>query len=100
MAKQIKKKKQRPPKTAPATVNNYLKNKPMVAQSRSLRTTYDKPRDVEEVKPIVNGKVADSKLIHKSAKLNADPFFPVIEKGCTSDSIKKSTKQRTSTSKK
>lgn len=100
MAKQIKKKKQRPLKVAPATVNNYLKNKPTIARSRSLRTTYDKPRDVEEVKPVVNGKVADANLIHKSAKLNADPFFPVIEKGRSDGTVKKSVKRRTGTSKK
>lgn len=94
-----KEKKQRPPKTAPAKVNNYLNNKPIMAQSKNIYPTYRKPRDVEEIKPVVNGKVADENLIHKPAPANPEPFFPVIKKGKSDGPIKKSTRRGSKNSK-
>ncbi len=95
-----KPKKDLPPKKAPAKVNNYLKNKPTIAQSRNVYPTYRKPRNVEEVKPVVNGKVADEKLIHKPVPAEPKQYFPVIEKGTTDGHIKKSTKRRSGNTKK
>ena len=94
-----KPKKDLPPKKAPAKVNNYLKNKPTIAQSRNVYPTYRKPRNVEEVKPVVNGKVADEKLIHKPALAEPEQFFPVIEKGTTDGPTKKSTRRSSKNSK-
>jgi len=95
-----KPKQDRPPKAAPAKVNNYLKNKPTVAKSRNVYPVKKKQRDVEEIKPVVNGKVADENLIHKPALKDANPFFPVIEKGKSNGPTKKSSKRRTGNSKK
>lgn len=65
----------------PAKVNNFKVNKPVVAKPRVTQPTiYIKPRNVEEVKPVVNAKVADEKLIHKPKKKQA-PKPPVIVKG-------------------
>jgi len=94
-----KPKKPRPPKTAPATVNNYVKNKPTIAQSRNIYPAYRKPRDVEEVKPVVNGKVADENLIHKPVSATPKLFIPVIEKGKSDATIKKSTRRSSKNSK-
>ena len=95
-----KEKKPRPPKTAPAKINNYIVNKPTIAQSKNVYPTYRKPRDVEEVKPVVNGKVADSNLIHKPAPAEPEQFFPVIKNGKSDGPAKKSTKRRSKNSKK
>ena len=78
-----KPKKPRPPKTAPAKVNNYLKNKPTIAKSRNVYPAYRKRRDVEEVAS------ADPKL-----------FIPVIEKGKSNGPTKKSNKRSPGNSKK
>ena len=95
-----KPKKDLPPKKAPAKVNNYLKNKPTIAQSRNVYPSYRRPRNVEEVKPVVNAKVADDNLIHKPTLANPKQFFPVIEKGNTDRPTKKSTKRRSGDAKK
>ena len=95
-----KPKKDRPPKKAPAKVNNYLNNKPTIAQSRNVYPSYRKPRNVEEIKPVVNGKIADEKLIHKPALAEAEQFFPVIEKGNTDGPTKRSPGRRSKNSKK
>jgi hypothetical protein len=88
-----KPKKPRPPKVAPPKVNNYLKNKPTMAKSRNVYPTYRKPRNVEEIKPVVNGKVADEKLIHKPISSEPQLFIPVIEKGKSDGPTKKSTRR-------
>lgn len=88
-----KPKKPRPTKVAPAKVNNYLKNKPMMAKSKNIYPAYRKPRDVEEIKPVVNGKVADENLIHKPILANPEPFFPVIQKGKSDSPSKKNVKR-------
>ena len=85
-----KPKKPRPPKKAPAKVNNYTNNKPTMAQSRNIYPIKRPKRDVEEIKPVVNGKVADENLIHKPASDVGQQFFPVIEKGNTNGPTKKS----------
>lgn len=95
-----KEKKPRPPKTAPPKVNNYLKNKPTIAKSRNVYPAYRKSRDIEELKPVVNGKVADENLIHKPTLAAPEPFFPIIKKGQLNEHTKKSTKRRTGNSKK
>jgi len=94
-----KEKKDRPPKKAPAKVNNFLKNKPTIAQSRNVYPTYRKPRNVEKAQPVVNGKVADEKLIHKPAPAEAEQFFPVIQKGNKDGPTKKSPRRRSKNSK-
>jgi len=94
-----KEKKPRPPKTAPPTVNNYLKNKPTIAKSINIYPVKKPRRDVEEVKAVVNGKVADENLIHKPAPVDPIPFFPVIEKGKSNGPAKKSTKRSPKASK-
>jgi len=94
-----KPKKDTPPKKAPAKVNNYLKNKPTIAQSKNVYPSYRKPRNVEEIKPVVNGKVADENLIHKPTLAEAKQFFPVIEKGNTDGPTKKGSRRRSKNSK-
>lgn len=79
----------------PAKVNNYKVNKPIVAKSRNIQPSiYIKPREVEEVKQVVNGKVADEKLIHKAGKKAPAPKPPVIVKG-GKNGQKQNTRQRT-----
>jgi len=69
-------------KKAPAKVNNFKVNKPTIAKSRNIQPLlYIKKREVEEVKPVVNGKVADEKLIHKPGKVVIEFNPPVITKG-------------------
>lgn len=94
-----KPKEDRPPKKAPAKVNNYLKNKPTIAQSRNVYPSYRKPRNVEEVKPVVNGKVADENLIHKPTLVEPEQFFPIIQKDKSDGATKKRNKQQLKNSK-
>lgn len=69
-------------KKAPAKVNNFKVNKPTIAKSRNIQPLlHIKKREVEEVKPVVNGKVADEKLIRKPGKIVREFNPPVIIKG-------------------
>ena len=68
-------------KAAPQIVNNFIKNKPMIAKSLNVYPRYRPDRNVEEIKPIVNAKVADEKLIHKPKKDDGQTYFPVIGQG-------------------
>ena len=95
-----KPKKPRPPKTVPPTVNNYLKNKPTIAKSRNIYPPFRKPRNVEEIKLVVNGKVADENLIHKPTSADPKLFIPVIEKGKSDGTSNKSNKRSPKTSQK
>jgi hypothetical protein len=63
----------------PPTVNNFLTNIPTACKSRNDELERAL-RDVQRVNATVNGKIADSNLIHKPG-LRADEqrFFPVIE---------------------
>lgn len=68
-------------KEAPKKVNNYVKNKVTVAKSLNIYPRYRPDRDVEEMKPVVNAKVADEKLIHKPKRDDGQSYFPVIGQG-------------------
>lgn len=66
----------------PAKINNFKVNKPTIARSRNIEPMiYIKPREVEEVKQVVNSKVADEKLVHKPQKKHNSVKPPVISKG-------------------
>lgn len=63
----------------PAKINNYKVNKPVVAKSRNIEPMiYIKPRDVEEVKPVVNSKAAGKGLIRKPGSKKSEKKPPVI----------------------
>ncbi len=86
------KRKPRPKiKAAPQTINNYEVNKPMIAKSLNVYPKHSIPRKVEEVKPVVNAKVAGKNLIHKPVSQEGQVFFPVVEK-VASSGLKKNTK--------
>ena len=94
------KRKPRPDKKeAPRVINNYLVNKPMMAKSLNIYPAAPQKRDVEEVKQVVNAKVADEKLIHKPVADKGQEFFPVIE-NATSHGPTKSSGPRGRNSKK
>lgn len=83
----------------PATINNYVKNKANVAKPNNVTKTSPKRRNIEDVKPIVNAKVASDGLIHKPATKNpVQKYFP------TTDGVKnghgKTTNRRKKSSKK
>ena len=64
----------------PATVNNFSKNKARVAKPNNVTKTPPKKRNVKEVKPIVNAKVATDGLIHKPVTKNpVQKYFPTTD---------------------
>lgn len=66
----------------PAKINNFKVNKPVVAKPRNLGPLiFIKPREVEEVKQVVNKKVADEKLIHKAKEVKEKVVAPTVSKG-------------------
>jgi hypothetical protein len=74
-------------KREPVKVNNFKVNKPVVAKSKNIQPLiYIEKREVEEVKPVVNGEVADEKLIHKPKKKEVMVNPPVIKKGAKKSS--------------
>lgn len=65
----------------PPTVNNFLNNIPTACKPKNDEMVRAL-RDVQAVHQVVNGKVADSNLIHKSGSIaNEQKFFPVIDDG-------------------
>ena len=75
--------KKRWPKTKeePKLVNNFLVNKTQVARSLNIYPSKEEVmrRDPEDVKQVVNKKVADSKLIHKTKKNDGQDYFPTAK---------------------
>lgn len=76
----------------PEKVNNFKTCKPVVCKSLNIYPTKEKPRDVEEIKPVVNGKVADNNKIHKPKKNTGQKNFPVISNRNTTNRSRKGKK--------